>query len=122
MIHYHVWFNLKPGVAESFGLSVVSDYLSHVCGLAESESFLLLKNRGSPPRSKLPAFHALVEFADSQRLSVSMKNQVARGIHQGLHGRMVEVVCDFQVEIFELVEPESIEGNISSLGELACEI
>ena len=56
------------------------------------------------------------------RLSMSMKNQVARGIHQGLHGSMVEVVCDFHVEIFERVEPKSIGNSVSLYGELACEI
>jgi hypothetical protein len=103
MIHYHVWFNLKPGVSESSGLEVVSCYLSGLSGAAEAAGFQLLKNKGAAPRSKLPAYHALVEFADSAALGAAMKNQAGRGIHSGGHGRVVDVVCDFHVEIFEHV-------------------
>ena len=27
MLHYHVWFNLKPGVTEEAGFRVVREYL-----------------------------------------------------------------------------------------------
>jgi len=34
-----------------------------------------------------------------------MKKQTGRGIHNGSHGKMVEVVCDFHVEVFEKLPP-----------------
>lgn len=109
MIHYHVWFNLKPGVPEASGLEVVSRYLSQLAGEKMTEGFQLLKNSGKPPRTKLPAYHALVEFPDAEALGSAMKAQAERGIRSGAHGHVVDVVCDFHVEIFEqwpLVQPE----------------
>lgn len=104
MLHYHVWFNLKSGVPEDTGLAAVSDYLSTLTGAGEAQDFQLLRNRGSAPRSKLPAYHALVMFADSEALDAAMKLQAQRGIHHGAHGRVVDVVCDFHVEIFTSIE------------------
>ena len=101
MLHYHVWFNLKVGVAEDAGLDIVRDYLTDLSVSGECHGFQLLRNLGTAPRSKLPAFHALVEFADKAALDAAMKHQAQRGIHQGGHGRIVDVVCDFHVEIFD---------------------
>ncbi len=100
MLHYNVWFNLKSGVPEESGLSVVREYLSALADAGEANGFTLLKNLGNPPRSKLPCFHALIEFNDSESLGVAMKKQDERGIHTGKHGKIVEMVCDFHVEIF----------------------
>jgi uncharacterized protein DUF6614 len=100
MIHYHVWFNLKPGVLEEEGLRVVQRYLTQLGAAGESAGFQLLRNFGRPPRSKLPTYHALIEFTDGEALGAAMKKQTERGIHSGGHGRIVDVVCDFHVEIF----------------------
>jgi hypothetical protein len=69
----------------------------------EASGYELLRNKGGPPRSKLPAYHALVTFADTAALDAAMRLQAQRGIHQGRHGRVIDVVCDFHVEIFEHV-------------------
>lgn len=122
MVHYHVWFNLKPGVSESAGLSIVSRYLVDLCAKAESAAFQLLKNSGSPPRSKLPQYHALVEFRDFEQLGSAMKNQEERGVHRGAHGRVVDVVCDFHVEIFTHLTAPSPATLPECIGEYACEI
>lgn len=103
MLHYHVWFNLKSGVVEDVGLQVVRDYLAELSTAEECRGFQLLRNLGTAPRSKLPAYHALVEFADKAALDAAMKHQAQRGIHQGGHGRIVDVVCDFHVEIFDRI-------------------
>ena len=100
MLHYHVWFNLKPGVSQQAGLEVVAGYLRGLSEAGEASKVHLLRNIAHPSQSKLPAYHALIEFADSDALDAAMKNQVQRGIHNGDHGRVVEVVCDFHVEIF----------------------
>lgn len=117
MLHYHVWFNLKPGIVEEVGIPVVRDYLAGLSGGGDSDGFHLLRNVGRPPRSKLPAYHALVEFADSDALDVAMKKQARIGIHTGSHGRVVDVVCDFHVEIFT-----SILADENSEAFQACEI
>ena len=101
MIHYHAWFNLKPEVPEAFGLEIVSRYLSQLTDEKTICGFQLLRNSGEPPKSKLAAYHALVEFTDSQALGLAMKKQTESGIHSNHHGRVVDVVCDFHVEVFE---------------------
>ena len=112
MLHYHVWFNLKDGVEERVGLGVVREYLADLKGARETNGFLLLRNGGAAPRSKLPAYHALVEFSDAAALGAAMKNQTLRGIHTGGHGRVVDVVRDFHVEIFFTLD----EGTNPSAG------
>lgn len=117
MLHYHVWFNLRAGIAEEVGLQVVRAYLTELSRAGESTGFQLLRNCGHPPRSKLPTYHALVEFADTAALETAMKLQAQRGIHTGAHGRVVEVVCDFHVEIFT-----KVTTGESSAASRVCEI
>lgn len=122
MVHYHVWFNLKPGVDETRGLEVVAGYLSQLTAAAESAGYSLRKNNGAPPRSKLPKYHALVEFAGFEQLGAAMKNQAERGIHTAGHGRIVEIVCDFHVEIFSLLPAANDAAQAGVIGAQACEI
>jgi hypothetical protein len=117
MIHYHVWFNLKAGIDEESGLRMVSEFLSRLSNAGEAQGFRILKNLGGPPRSKLPAYHALIEFADSAALDRSMRKQAERGIHTGGHGKVVEVVRDFHVETFS-----SVEVGVGTKTPQACEI
>ncbi|HVU15286.1 MAG TPA: DUF6614 family protein [Candidatus Didemnitutus sp.] len=111
MLHYHVWFNLKPGVAEEAGLRVVREFLTELGRAGESKGFQLLRNFGRPPRSKLPVYHALIEFSDPAALDAAMKNQAQRGIHAGGHGRVIDVVCDFHVEIFTSIATPGASGT-----------
>jgi hypothetical protein len=117
MIHYHVWFNLKPEVAEPAGLDVVAQFLTRLSAAGEATGFQLLRNLGRPPRSKLPAYHALVEFADAEALSAAMQQQAGRGIHSGPHGAVIDVVADFHVEIFT-----HLPAFQPALGYYGCEI
>ncbi len=119
MIHYHVWFNLKPEVRESEGLATVARFLKKLCTIDEAATFQLLSNKGGPPRSKLPRYHALVQFVDDAQLADAMKKQAARGIHSGLHGAVIDVVTDFHVEIFSLLEDPLLDP---AAGLHACEI
>ena len=119
MIHYHVWFDLRPDVAEAHGLAVVERFLQRLTAEAEAATFQLLRNKGGPPRSKLPRYHALIEFADDAQLSAAMRNQVTRGIHSGLHGDVVGVVANFHVEIFSALDGRPA---VASSGLQACEI
>jgi len=47
-----------------------------------------------------------------------MKKQAERGIHQGWHGKIVDVVRDFHVEVFSSIT----NVPASLLGAYACEI
>lgn len=117
MIHYNVWFAFKDGVGEESGLAVVGNFLRDLCAAGEVSAFRLLRNSAEGPRTRLPKFHALIEFADDAALSRAMRNQGERGIHAGGHGRIVDIVGEFRVEIFRLVAPGTV-GDMS----YACEI
>jgi hypothetical protein len=116
MTHYHVWFDLQPGIPEPSGLAAVQRFLQGLCEADEAVAFQLLRNAGSPPRSKLPHYHALIAFADDSQLTEAMKKQAARGIHSGWHGAMIEVVANFHVEVFTLLE------EFEPVGCSACDI
>ena len=79
-----------------------------MCGIGEVAAFRLLRNKAEGARTKLPRFQAIVEFADEAALARAMKNQAERGIHRGGHGNVVDVVSEFRVEIFQLLEPAGI--------------
>jgi hypothetical protein len=116
MIHYNVWFTFKDGIEESRGLAVLEEFLRELSASGETAGFRLLKNKSEGTRTKLPGYQAVVEFAGDDALSEAMKNQAARGIHNGAHGRVVDVVSEFRVEIFRVLS----EGF--SAMQYACEI
>lgn len=103
MIHYHVWFNLKETVSEASGLATITRFLKKLCAEDEAASFQLLSNKGSPPRSKLARYQALIRFTDDAQLGSAMKKQYEQGLHSGGHGEVMDVVTDFHVEIFSLL-------------------
>jgi hypothetical protein len=119
MLHYHVWFSLRPNVAEADGVLAISKYLDGLCQGQEALEYTLLRNKGNPPRSKLLRYHALVQFTDAGQLAEAMKNQADRGIHSGGHGAVLEVVSDFHVEIFEEL---ATNKPTDIIGAYACEI
>lgn len=108
MVHYHVWFTLKDGVREEHGLEAVEAFLASVCAQGEAAAFRLTRESGTA------SFHALTEFADDEALGRAMKNQHARGIREGAHGKIVDVVSDFRVKV--------IQVPIAMLTQYACEI
>jgi hypothetical protein len=119
MIHYHVWFDLKPHIAEGDGLATVERFLGRLTADDEVATFRLLRNKGGPPRSKVGRYHALIEFADDAQLTEAMRRQAARGIHSGLHGAVMDVVASFHVEIFETIQTDQVTPEFALQ---ACEI
>ena len=117
MIHYNVWFTLNDEVLEQRGLAVVDGFLRELCAAGEVSAYRFLKNISDGARTKLPRYHAIIEFADDAALSQAMKNQVTRGIHAGGHGEIINVVSEFRVEIFRVFTPEPIGAML-----YACEI
>jgi hypothetical protein len=100
MVHYNVRFTLKDGVDASRGVAVVEELLRELCAHGESSGFHL---RRDPPEGS--RFHAVVEFEDDAAMARAMKNQAERGIHRGGHGRVVDVVSEFKVEISRFPSP-----------------
>jgi hypothetical protein len=117
MVHYNVWFSLKDGVDEAVGLRTFEAFLGGLTQQGEVSAYRLLKNSADAARTKLPRYQAIVEFIDEAALGRAMKNQVARGIHSGAHGAIVEIVSEFRVEIFRLLTSNPVETL-----QYACEI
>jgi len=103
MIHYSVWFNLRDGVTEAEGLGVIRTFLAELFGAGSIAGFRLLKNTGNPPKSRMLAFQALIEFRDGAQFGAAFSAQAARGIHTGLHGRVMSLVGEFSIEVFKEV-------------------
>lgn len=100
MIHYHVWFSLKPDVPEAVGLGHARAFIAELLAQGQLVRGLVLKNDGSPPRSRLPAYHALFEFADDAQMDSAFSHRRQVGIHTGPHGQLLASVADFVVEVF----------------------
>ena len=101
MIHYHVWFTLKPNIKEPEGLAIVRAFMSELTDRGAIAHVRLLRNLGDAPKSKLPRFHALFEFADDQQMDLAFAAQRTEGIHVGAHGRLLASVGEMQVEVFK---------------------
>jgi hypothetical protein len=104
-VHYHVWFNLKPEVPESEGLTLVGDFFRGLCTAGEASSYDLFTNTADASRSRLPKYHALLRFATNADLRAAIARQQERGIHTGGHGAVIQIVSDFQIEVFERLPP-----------------
>ena len=100
MIHYHVWFSLKPEVSEAEGLQLARAFIDELKGKGVLSRGTVLKNTGSPPKSRLARYHALFEFADDAQMDSAFTGKRADGIHHGPHGRLLDSVAEFHVEVF----------------------
>jgi hypothetical protein len=101
MVHYNVYFTLKDNVEEERGLKVVQAFLAEVCASGEAAAFRIDKVVGADA-----AFLAVIEFVDDGALGRAMKSQHARGVREGAHGKVVEVVKDFRVKVVEVPATE----------------
>ncbi len=103
MIHYNVWFAFHDHVEESAGLTGIREFLDDLHLAGGIAGYQILKNSGKPPKSKLLPFQALIEFNDDAQFGAAFSAQAAQGIHTGLHGRVMSLVADFQIEVFRQV-------------------
>jgi hypothetical protein len=102
MIHYHVWFTLKSELEESEGLATARAFIGELTARGAAKA-KLLRNLGEAPKSRLPRYHALFEFADNAQMEQAFAAKRAEGIHTGAHGRLMRVIGEMQVEIFSEV-------------------
>ena len=102
MIHYSIWFRLRDSMEEAEGLVVVQTFLNELRAAGEIAGFEILRNRSGSKTMRLP-FQALIEFQDNAQFAAAFSAQGTRGIHNGLHGRVMTLVEDFQIEVFEQI-------------------
>ena len=103
MIHYHVWFSLKPEMSEEEGLRFAKSFIEELRSQGKLARGILLKNTGEAPKSRLLRFHALFEFKDDEQMTAAFADKRKEGIHAGPHGKLMEAVSEFRVEVFREV-------------------
>lgn len=103
MIHYNIWFNLRTDAEEKESLNTVQEFLSGLYAAGSIAGFQLLKNSGDAAKTQMLRFQALIEFCDDAQFSTAFSAQAARGIHTGLHGRVMALVSDFRIEVFRRI-------------------
>lgn len=101
MIHYNVWFSFRGNVEETEGLAAIHAFLGELHSADSVAGFQLLKNTGAAAKTQMLPFQALIEFRDDAQFSAAFPAQAARGIHTGLHGRVLSLVSDFRIEVFK---------------------
>jgi hypothetical protein len=104
MIHYHVWFSLKPEIAESDALAHARAFIAELCEQGRLIRGTVLKNNGAPPSSALPPYHVVFEFHDEAHMNASISGKREEGIHVGPHGHLMRSVAEFRVEIFREIQ------------------
>jgi hypothetical protein len=122
MIHYHIWFRLRSDVQEAEALSVIHTFLSELSAAGSVAGFQLLRNSGSASKTKMLPLHALIEFASDTQFAAAFSTQVAQGIHTGLHGRVMALVSEFQVEVFRQIDIPRLPVAVDPPYLQACEI
>jgi hypothetical protein len=103
MLHYQVWFNLKPGIAESDGISRIELFLRQLLAVGRISGFRLLKNASAPPKTVLAQYDALIEFSDEQQFAVIFEETRRIGIHTEPHGGIAKIVGHFSADVFKAI-------------------
>lgn len=105
---YHIWFNLKPGTADTELSDRLGAYLGHLKEQGLIVGWRLTRRKlGLGPR-ELGEFHAMVEIRDLQQLDQAFARVASRGEPvEGLHFAVNSLVSD---AIFALYRdfPDSI--------------
>ncbi len=122
MIHYNVWFRFRSNIEETEGLAVIQAFLGELHLAGDVAGFQLLKNSGDPAKTKMLPFQALIEFRDDAQFSAAFSAQAARGIHTGLHGRVIALVSDFRIEVFRQLVASSSAPVTEPASSYACEV
>ena len=122
MIHYNVWFRFRDNIEESEGLAVIRAFLDELHLANDIATFQLLRNSGSAAKTRMLPFQALIAFHDDAQFATAFSAQAARGIHTGLHGRVMSMVSDFQIEVFRQIVASPSTRALEPDFQFACEV
>lgn len=103
MIHYHVWFSLKPEVGEATVLSYARAFIEELSIQGNLFRGIVLKNTSEGLKTRLLPYHALFEFRADDQMTAAFAGKRKEGIHTGPHGKLIESVSEFRVEVFREV-------------------
>ena len=101
MLHYHVWFDLKPEIGEQEAIAAIRTFLSTLLCQQKIAGFRLLGNTGVAPGTVLPHYDALIEFNDEPQFGAAFDELREIGIHTNPHGTIVEMVTNFSADVFK---------------------
>ena len=101
MLHYYVWFDLKPAIVEPDAIRVVQRFLSELLAERKIAAFRVLKNTATKPDTVLASYAALIEFNDDAHFAAAFDDLRRIGIHTGPHGEIIEIVADFNADVFQ---------------------
>jgi hypothetical protein len=121
MIHYNLWFDLRSDSDSTKDLGVIQEFLRELHAGGSIAGFQILENCGAAPKTKMLRYQALIEFSNDTQFSAAFSAQAARGIHTGLHGRVMSMVSEFRAEIFRQIATSG-EAVIVPSSKYACEI
>ena len=122
MIHYNIWFDLRSGSDDAKDLSVVREFLDELYAAGSIAAFHILQNSGAPTKTMLLRYQAQIEFRDDAQFSTAFSAQAARGIHTGLHGRVMSIVSDFNIGVFRQIAASCDAAVTEPSPQHACEI
>jgi hypothetical protein len=118
MVHYNIWFDLRDGADEADGLGIIETFLSELHDAGAIAGFQILKNSADAGKTKMLRYQALIEFRDDAQFSAAFSAQAARGIHTGLHGRVMALVSDFRIEVFRQIAASAAQPSL----QYGCEV
>lgn len=122
MIHYNVWFQFRNNVQEPEGLAIVQEFLSELHLAGDVSGYQLLRNSGSAAKTRMLPFQALIEFQDDAQFAAAFSDQAHRGIHTGLHGQVLSLVSDFQIEVFRQIAASTSGFPMEEVCSYTCDI
>lgn len=101
LIQYHVWFSFKPEADVSAELIKVRACLDGYLQRGMLAGYRMFEKRPGLSNDFLPPFHVAIEFTNDAQFAAPFSDVRTTGIHQGLHGVMIENVAQMVVETFE---------------------
>ena len=100
MIHYHVKFNLQKIENRTESLGDIRTFLSELQQKFEIYSFEIVEDNSNGAST----FLAMIQFESDKQFNFPFEKVRAQGINQGLHGKAIENVINFKVEVFRSIE------------------
>lgn len=100
MVYYDLRFALRESADEAATLEIVREYLAALAVERMIVGFALLSYRGDAAKETGLPYLAQIRFTDDAHFSAAFAEQRRRGIHDGLHGRLMTAVREFRIEIW----------------------
>lgn len=97
MTLYHVWFNLKAGVADLAFVAALDRYLDHLRADGKIAGARLTRRQLGLGPKELPEFHLMIELTglaqlDEAFLHVSTRAEPVESLHHAVNSQVQDVI------------------------------